>query len=97
MTITYKAYMIDAFEREQDRWRATIRRQDGMRIWVAVPPSEHESVTKSADALTAKGAIDLAKQAIDGRRNDLKGGIPPHSMALHDSRKAAGESGPGGL
>jgi len=66
MTITYKAYLIDAFEREQDRWRATIRRQDGMRIWVAVPPSEHESVTTSADALTAEGAIDLAKQAIDG-------------------------------
>ena len=66
MTITYKAYIIDAFEREQDRWRATIRRQDGMRIWVAVPPSEHESVTTSADALTAEGAIDLAKQGIDG-------------------------------
>jgi DNA-binding transcriptional MocR family regulator len=61
-----QAYMIDAFEREQDRWRAIIRRHDGMRIWVAVPPSEHESVTTSADALTAKGAIDLAKQAIDG-------------------------------
>jgi hypothetical protein len=66
MTITYKAYIIDAYEREQDRWRATIRRQDGTRIWVAVPPSEHESVTTSADALTAEGAIDLAKQGIDG-------------------------------
>jgi len=56
MAITYKAYIIDAYEREHDRWRATIRRQDGMRIWVAVPPSEHESVTASADALTAVGA-----------------------------------------
>jgi hypothetical protein len=65
MAITYKAYLIDAFERERRRWRATIRRQDGMRIWVAVPPSEHESVITSADAL-ANGAIDLAKQAIDG-------------------------------
>jgi hypothetical protein len=62
MTITYKAYIIDAFEREQGRRRATIRRQDGMRIWVAVPPSEHDSVT----ALTAEGALDLAKQGIDG-------------------------------
>jgi hypothetical protein len=60
MTITYRAYIIDAYEREQDRWRATIRRQDGMRIWVAVPRSEHESVTTSADTLTAEGAIDLA-------------------------------------
>jgi hypothetical protein len=66
MTITYKAYIIVAFEREQNRWRATIRRQDGMRIWVAVPPSEHDSVTTSADALTAEGALDLAKQRIDG-------------------------------
>jgi hypothetical protein len=61
MTITYKAYIIDAFEREQDRWRATIRRQDGMRIWVAVPPSEHDSVTTSADALTAEGALRSRK------------------------------------
>jgi len=42
MAITYKAYIIDAYERE------------------------HESVTTSADALTAVGAIDLAKQGIDG-------------------------------
>jgi hypothetical protein len=66
MTITYKPYIIDADEREQDRWRATIRRQDGKKIWVAVPPAEHDSITTSADALTAEGAIDLAKQVIDG-------------------------------
>ena len=37
--VTYKAYTIDAYRRDVDRWRATIRRLDGKKIRVAVPPS----------------------------------------------------------
>src|SRR3979409_1508888 len=37
--IIYKAYVIDAFKRDTDRWRATIRRLNGKKIRVAVPPS----------------------------------------------------------
>jgi hypothetical protein len=66
MIVNYKAYNINAFEREPARWRAVIRRQDGNKIRIAVPPVELESVTTSADALTAESAIDLAKQGIDG-------------------------------
>jgi hypothetical protein len=64
--ITYKAYVIDAFRRDTDRWRATIRRSDGKKIRVAVPPSVVDQTTTSVDALTAEKAVELAKKAIDG-------------------------------
>ncbi len=64
--ITYKAYVIDAFKRDTDRWRATIRRLDGKKIRVAVPPAVLDEATTSADALTADKAVEFAKKAIDG-------------------------------
>jgi hypothetical protein len=63
--VTYKAYVIDAFQRDTDNWRATIRRLDGKKIRVAVPPSVNDEATTSADALTAEKAVELAKKAID--------------------------------
>src|SRR5205807_7880907 len=63
--ITYKAYVIDAFQRDTDKWRATIRRLDGKKIRVAVPPAVLDEVTTSADALTAEKAVELAKRSID--------------------------------
>jgi hypothetical protein len=63
--ITYKAYVIDAFKRDADRWRATIRRLDGKKIRVAAPPAVLDEATTSADALTAEKAVELAKKAID--------------------------------
>jgi predicted nucleic acid-binding protein len=64
--IIYKAFVIDAFQRDTDKWRATIRRLNGKKIRVAVPPSVQDEATTSADALTAEKAVELAKQAIDG-------------------------------
>jgi hypothetical protein len=64
--VVYKAYVIDAFQRDADKWRATIRRLDGKKIRVAVPPSVLDEATTSADALTAEKAVELAKKAIDG-------------------------------
>ena len=63
--IIYKAYVIDAFQRDKDRWRASIRRLNGKKIRVAVPPSVLDEATTSADALTAEKAVELAKNAID--------------------------------
>jgi len=63
--ITYKDYVIDAFQRDTDRWRANIRRLNGKKIRVAVPPSVLDEATTSADALTAEKAVELAKKAID--------------------------------
>jgi hypothetical protein len=63
--IAYKAYILDAFKRDTDRWRATIRRFDGKKIRVAVPPSVLDEATTSADALTAEKAVEFAKQMID--------------------------------
>ncbi len=63
--ITYKAYVIDAFQRDTDRWRANIRRLNGKKIRVAVPPSVLDEATTTADALTAEKAVELAKKAID--------------------------------
>jgi hypothetical protein len=64
--VAYKAYVIDAFQRDVDRWRSTIRRLDGKKIRVAVPPSVVDEANTSADALTAEKAVELAKKMIDG-------------------------------
>lgn len=64
--ITYKAYVIDAFQRDTDRWRATVRRLNGKKIRIADPPSVLDEATTLADALTAEKAVELAKKAIDG-------------------------------
>ena len=64
--VTYKAYTIDAYRRDVDRWRATIRRLDGKKIRVAAPPSVQDETTTSIDALTAEKAVEFAKKAIDG-------------------------------
>lgn len=63
--IVYKAYVIDAFRRDTDRWRATVRRLNGKKIRIAVPPSMRDEATTTADALTAEKAVELAKAAID--------------------------------
>jgi hypothetical protein len=63
--ITYKAYVIDAFQRDTDRWRANIRKLNGKKIRVAVPPSVLDQATTSADAPTAEKAVEMAKKAID--------------------------------
>ena len=63
--ITYNDYVIDTYRRDIDRWRATIRRLDGKKIRVAVPPSVVGETTTSADALTAEKAVGLAKKEID--------------------------------
>jgi hypothetical protein len=64
--IIYKAYAIDAFQRDTDKWRATIRRLDGKKIRVAFPPSVLDETTTATDSLAADKAIALAKKAIDG-------------------------------
>jgi hypothetical protein len=64
--IIHKAYVIDAFQRDTDKWRATIRRSDGKKIRVAFPPSVLDEATTSTDTLTAEKAVELAKKAIDG-------------------------------
>ena len=63
--ITYKAYVIDAFQRDTDRWRANIRKLNGKKIRVAVPPSVLDQATTTADAPTAEKAVELAKKVID--------------------------------
>lgn len=63
--ISYKAYVIDTFQRDTDRWRATIRRLDGKKIRVSSPPSVLDQVMTSADALTAEKAAESAKKTID--------------------------------
>jgi hypothetical protein len=63
--IVYKSYVIDAFRRDTDRWRATVRRVNGKKIRIAAPPSMRDEATTTADALTAEKALELAKTAID--------------------------------
>jgi len=61
--VAYKAYVIDAFQRERDMWRATIRRSNGKKIRVGV--TVVDATTTLTDALTAEKAVELAKHAID--------------------------------
>lgn len=63
--VSYKDYLIDAFRRDTDRWRATIRRSNGKKIRIAFPPSVRDEATTSADAITAEKAIEFARRAID--------------------------------
>jgi hypothetical protein len=65
-TEIYKGFEIRAFEREQGRWRAEIRKADGSPLKILVGDSEHRvSITTTADTLTAEATIDEVKKAID--------------------------------
>ena len=62
----HKGFEIRAFEREEGRWRAEIRKADGSPLKILVGDSEHRmSITTTADTLTAEATIDEVKKAID--------------------------------
>ena len=63
--VTYRDFVIDAYRRDVDRWRATIRRSNGKKIRIASPPSVRDEATTTADAITAEKAIEFARRAID--------------------------------
>ncbi|MBR0694988.1 hypothetical protein [Bradyrhizobium lablabi] len=64
--VLHRDFVIDAFRRDTDRWRATIRRANGKKIRIAFPPSVRDEATTTIDAITAEKAVELAKKAIDG-------------------------------
>ena len=62
----YRGFEVRAFERDQGRWRAEIRKADGSTLKILVGDSGHRmSITTSADTLTAETSIDEVKRAID--------------------------------
>jgi hypothetical protein len=61
----YKGYLIDVFEREPGRWRAKSQRRDGKMIKAFEGDRFFQSVTTSADCLSADASIELARKAID--------------------------------
>jgi hypothetical protein len=62
----YRGFEVRAFERDQGRWRAEIRKADGSTLKILVGDSGHRmSITTSADTLTAATSIDEVKRAID--------------------------------
>jgi len=63
--VAYRDFVIDAYRRDIDRWRATIRRANGKKIRIASPPSVRDEATTTADAITAEKAIEFARRAID--------------------------------
>jgi hypothetical protein len=63
--VAYRDFVIDAYRRDVDRWRATIRRSNGKKIRTAFPPAVRDEATTSADAITAEKAIEFARRAID--------------------------------
>ncbi|MBR0868824.1 hypothetical protein JQ633_00530 [Bradyrhizobium tropiciagri] len=63
--VTYRDFVIDAYRRDVDRWRATIRRSNGKKIRIAFPPSVRDEATTTSDAITAEKAVEFARRAID--------------------------------
>ena len=63
--VTYRDFVIDAYRRDVDRWRATIRRANGKKIRIAFPPSVRDEATTTSDAITAEKAVEFARMAID--------------------------------
>ena len=62
----YKGFEIRAFERDQGRWRAEIRKADGSALKTLVGDNGHgTSITTTADTLTAETSISEVKKAID--------------------------------
>ena len=62
----YKGFEIRAFERDQGRWRAEIRKADGSALKTLVGDSGHSvSITTTADTLTAETTVAELKKAID--------------------------------
>jgi hypothetical protein len=58
-----KCFQIDAFEREQGKWRASIRRSDGSKVRVGT--THLDIFITSVDTSTADQALQLARKAID--------------------------------
>jgi hypothetical protein len=62
----YKGFSIRPYEREPGRWRAEIRKADGSKLRTLVGDTGHQdSISTSADLLTAQAVIDEVKLAID--------------------------------
>jgi Arc/MetJ-type ribon-helix-helix transcriptional regulator len=58
-----KCFQIDVFEREQEKWRASIRRSDGSKVRVG--NMHFDLFITSIDTATAAQALQLARKAID--------------------------------
>jgi hypothetical protein len=58
-----KCFQIDVFEREQRKWRASIRRSDGSKVRVG--NIHFDLFITSVDTSTAAQALQLARKAID--------------------------------
>jgi hypothetical protein len=67
MFVAYGEYTITVYEREKDRWRAKVRRNDGNKIKILVTPNmELDEGESSHDFLTLLDALEDMKKGIDG-------------------------------
>jgi hypothetical protein len=63
----YKGYSIETLETSPSRWRARVRRLDGQKIKIHVPPHEVESITTGGmESFSVDDAVEVAKSMIDG-------------------------------
>jgi hypothetical protein len=60
----YRRYVVTAFEREPNKWRARIRRRDGKPLWISHRSKLMEFVT-GADTKSPAASLLLAIRAID--------------------------------
>ena len=60
----YKQYTVQAFERELEKWRASVRRTDGRFLWKG--RAKIRSFVTGIDATTPQRALQMALAAIDG-------------------------------
>ena len=88
----YKGFEIRAFEREQGRWRAEIRKAERSPLKILVGDGEHRmSITTTADTLAAETTIDEVKKAIDAGdgawlASCRQAPVPPTQRSLRSSK-----------
>jgi len=63
VSVQYKQYTVQAFERELGKWRASVRRSDGRLLWKG--RARIRSFVTGIDATTPQRALQMALAAID--------------------------------
>jgi hypothetical protein len=64
--VIYKSYKIEAHETQPGLWRVRITRVDGAKIKTFPDGNEYSEVYPPNESLDAKGAIDFAREKING-------------------------------
>ena len=81
----YKRYTVQTFERELGKWRASVRRTNGRRLWAGRAKIRHFGT--GIDATTPQRAMQMALAAIDRGAFSSE---PSHGRQMRAAASGAG-------